>query len=184
MMWLGISIQQITKYKNHLYMDLQEHISSLKKELEIIEEKEGTKGDEYCKHLLNNIAIYQRKEQLEEFLKDFMLDYSPAEPRLAREFYKSLCDTFIFPMLNDSSNKEHTYWLDNYVKYKTLEIEHSKKLGRKEVESGYYHLGVVYSGEYAITGNELYYSKAKQLFLEVKGELYLMAQHELSILEG
>ena len=160
-------------------MDLQEHISSLKKELEIIEEKEGTKGDEYCKFVLNNIIVSQQKEQLAEYLKDFMLDYSPTEPRLAREFYKSLCDTFIFPLLKDYSDKDHSYWLNNYVKYKTLEIEHSKKLGRKEMESGYYHLGVVYSGEYTNTGNEIYFSKANHLLSEVKGELYLIAQEEL-----
>ena len=165
-------------------MDLQDHISSLKKELEIIEEKEGTKGDEYCKYVLNNITIYQRKEQLEAFLKDFMLDYSPTEPRLAREFYKSLCDALIIPMLKDYSDEDHSYWFDNYVKYKTLEIEHSKKLGRKEMESGYYHLGVVYSGEYANTGNESYYNNAKHLLSEVKGELYLFAQEELTKLRG
>lgn len=161
-------------------MDLKEHINYLKKELEIIEEKEGTKGDDYCKYVLNNIIVSQHKEQLAEFLKDFMLDYSPTDPRLAREFYKSLCDTLIIPKLNDPSNKDHSYWFDNYVKYKTLEIEYSKKLGRAEIESGYYHLGVAYSVEYANTGNGSYYNKAKHLLSEVKGGLYLMAQEELT----
>ena len=164
-------------------MDLHEHICSLKKELEIIEEKEGTKGDGYCKYVLNNIIVSQHKEQLAEYLKDFMLDYSPTEPRLAREFYKSLCDTLIFPLLKDRSDKDHSYWFDNYVKYKTLEIEHSTKLGRQEMESGYYYLGIEYSREYANTGYESYYNKAKQLLLEVKGSYYLLAQEELGKLK-
>lgn len=164
-------------------MDIQEHISYLKKELETIEQKEGTKGDKYCEYVLSNIIVSQHKEQFKEFLKDFMVDYSPTDPRLAREFYKSLCDALIVPILNDLSDKDHSYWFDNYIKYKTLEIEHSKELGRKEMESGYYHLGVAYSAEYANTGNKSYYNKAKHLLSEVKGELYLMAQDQLTILE-
>ena len=163
-------------------MDIQEYISSLKKELEIIEEKEGAKGDNYCKYIYRYLFGSPHKEQLAEFLKDFMVDYSPKDARLAREFYKDLCN-LILDKLNDKSNNEHAYWFDNYVKYKTLEIEHAKELGRKEIESGYYHLGLVYSVEYTNTGNEDYYKKAKHLLSEVKGELYLQAQEGLSRLK-
>ena len=155
------------------------NINYLKKELEIIEEKEGAKGDNYCKYIYPYLFVSPHKEQLAGFLKDFMADYSPKDARLAREFYKDLCN-LILDKLNDKSNNEHAYWFDNYVKYKTLEIEHAKELGRKEIESGYYHLGLVYSVEYTNTGNEDYYKKAKHLLSEVKGELYLLAQEELS----
>ena len=155
------------------------NINYLKKELEIIEEKEGAKGDNYCKYIYPYLFVSPHKEQLAGFLKDFMVDYSPKDARLAREFYKDLCN-LILDKLNDKSNNEHAYWFDNYVKYKTLEIEHAKELGRKEIESGYYHLGLVYSVEYTNTGNEDYYKKAKHLLSEVKGELYLLAQEELS----
>ena len=155
------------------------NINYLKKELEIIEEKEGAKGDDYCKYIYPYLFVSPHKEQLAGFLKDFMVDYSPKDARLAREFYKDLCN-LILDKLNDKSNNEHAYWFDNYVKYKTLEIEHAKELGRKEIESGYYHLGLVYSVEYTNTGNEDYYKKAKHLLSEVKGELYLLAQEELS----
>lgn len=152
--------------------------------LHIIEEEDGRKSNRYSQFIFNSgMLIELGKKEKAKYLPMLMVDYSLSASESV-VFYRNLCDDIFAMLMRPLSEKERNYWFENYVKYKTLEIENNQKLGdEKGINSGHYHLGVCYSCMYSETGVEDYYIKGEKLLKSVRGELFLMAQSELKKLQ-
>ena len=160
--------------------DWDNAIEILKNCLHIIEEEDGCKSDRYSQFIFNSGILEElEKNEKAKYLPLLMVDYSLSASE-AVLFYCNLCDDIYAMLMRPLSEKERNYWFENYVKYKTLEIENNKKLGNeKGINSGFYHLGVCYSCMYSATKVKDYFLRGENLLKSVRGELFITTQSEL-----
>lgn len=163
-----------------MYKSYDNAIETLKYCLEVIEEKEGVKGDNYCNFIIYTILGKLGNEEYREHLRWFINDYSLKDSSIGNAFYDELCWQISQLYNAKLSDEEHRFWFESYLKYKILDIEYRGQISEEKRERGFYDLGVMYSCEYGRTNKTEYCKAAKELLSSIKGSYYTVAQQELA----
>jgi len=164
--------------------DREKAIHFLKENLAYIEKHDGRKDDYfYCiQYQLGRLC----NENYQKYIPDFIVDCTPSNNDSAVSYYFDISE-MIRIMYNkhiSSSDPEHSYWFDAYLKYKNIEISYREKESENAMFYGLLYLGTIYSVEYSNTGNIDYYNKAKQALQKIcRGKYFPEAQSKLKLLE-
>ena len=164
--------------------DREKAIQFLKENLDYVEKHDGRKDDYY--HCIESALASLNNEKYLGYMPDLLVECFPSKLENAKNYYLNICNIIrlIYNKHTSSSDPEHNYWFETYLKFLNTEISYREKESENAMFYGLLNLGTLYSVEYSNTGNIDYYNNAKQALQKIcRGENFPVAQSKLKSLE-